>query len=422
MRLRFAVLVSVLFALAAAVPGATEAAPHHNRGLTINATPNPINAGDAVLIYGQLNGQPVGGQTILLYQHVAGSHRGYTLADQTTTQSNGFYSFENLPAVQSNTSYFTKEAGVHGVHSRTVYERVAALVSITANTTMADTNTPIVFSGHVTPNQAGHRVLLQEQNPNTGNWYTLKDGRLSPSSSDSISYRWRTPGVHDVRAEFPADGTNIAGASDGLTVTIQQAQVPGFSIQSSQPIIPEGSGVKISGVLQNGANTSVTLWARHADEARFRPVESIGTGGDGSYAFDQMPTVNTLYQVRTTFAPKRHSAVLFEGVRDVVRLTPSSTTSTVGGVVTFTGNVDPDKAGRMIHLQRLGADGDWHTVESVRVRFDSTFRFAWRFVRAGSFQFRARIYSDEHTVGAASPPVTITVSPVTTPTTLPPAS
>jgi hypothetical protein len=32
MRLRFAVLVSVLVALAAAVPGATEAAPHHNRG------------------------------------------------------------------------------------------------------------------------------------------------------------------------------------------------------------------------------------------------------------------------------------------------------------------------------------------------------------------------------------------------------
>ena len=419
MRLRFAVLVSVLFALAAAVPGATEAAPHHNRGLTINATPNPINAGDAVLIYGQLNGQPLGGQTILLYQHVAGSHQGYTLAGQTTTQSNGFYSFDNIAGVESNTSYFTKESGAQGVHSRTVDERVAALVSIAANPTTADTSTPITFSGQVTPNQAGHRVLLQEQNQKTGDWHTLKTGELSSSSSYSISYRWRTPGVRDVRALFPGDGTNIAGASDGVTVTIQQSQVPGFTIQSSQPIIPEGSSVQISGVLENGATTSVTLWARRADEAHFRPVQSMVTGSDGSYAFGQMPTVNMLYQVRTTFAPKRHTAVLFEGVRDVVSLTPSSTTSTVGGVVTFSGNVDPDKAGRMIHLQRLGSDGDWHTVETVRVRFDSTFHFGWRFARAGSFEFRARIYSDEHNVGAASPPVTITVTGMT-PVTVPP--
>ena len=413
-------LVSVLLALAAALPGATDAAPHHNRGLTINATPNPINAGDAVLIYGQLNGQPLGGQTILLYQHVAGSHQGYTLAGQTTTQSNGFYSFDNITGVESNTRYFAKEAGVHGVHSRTVDERVAALVSIAANPTTADTSTPIMFSGQVTPNQAGHRVLLQEQNQKTGDWHTLKTGRLSSSSSYAISYRWRTPGVRDVRALFPADGTNIAGASDGVTVTIQQAQVAGFTIQSSQPIIPEGSGVTISGVLSDGATTSVTLWERHADEARFRPVHSRVTGGDGSYSFTEMPTVSTLYQVRTTFAPKRHSAVLFQGVRDVVTLTPSSTTSTVGGVVTFSGNVDPDKAGRVIHLLRLGADGDWHTVETTRVRFDSTFHFGWRFARAGSFEFRARIYSDEHDVGAASAPVTITVSPVTTPTALPP--
>ena len=56
-----------------------------------------------------------------------------------------------------------------------------------------------------------------------------------------------------------------------------------------------------------------------------------------------MPNYNTVYQVRTTLAPRRHSAVLFEGVQDVLTLTtPSSTcTSEIGGSVTFTGTVLP---------------------------------------------------------------------------------
>ncbi len=47
MRLRFAMLCTALGAFALlAVPGLAGAAPSHNHGLTINATPNPIQAGD----------------------------------------------------------------------------------------------------------------------------------------------------------------------------------------------------------------------------------------------------------------------------------------------------------------------------------------------------------------------------------------
>ncbi len=44
-------------------------------------------------------------------------------------------------------------------------------------------------------------------------------------------------------------------------------------------------------------------------------------GSDGSYSFTDDPDENTVYQVRTSLPPKRHSAVLFEGVRDIVTLT-----------------------------------------------------------------------------------------------------
>jgi hypothetical protein len=114
--------------------------------------------------------------------------------------------------------------------------------------------------------------------------------------------------------------------------------------------------------------------------------------------------------VRTVSSPKRATAQLFEGVQDAVRMTASSTSSTVGGHVTFSGNVSPDKAGHAIYLQKLGADGDWHSVETRQVRQDSTFSFGWTFGSAGAKQFRARITGGPANVGGVSPAVTVDVT------------
>ncbi len=430
MRLRLAVLASVLSALVAvAAPALVSAAPRHNRGLTINATPNPILAGGGVLIYGKLNVAPIGGQTIVLYHHLAGSHRGFTRVAQTTTDAQGLYEFTRAEGVVlTNRSWLVREAGGQRVHSRAIHEQVAALVSMTPSAVTTDTDHQIVFTGHVTPSHAFERVLLQEQSGSSGDWRTIEVGELGPGSNYVIAYRWRVPGQHDVRAVFEGDDRNIRGESDPATVTIHQAQVPGFTVNSSTPILPEGSSVTISGVLDSQGTTvpepatSVTLWARSVGQSQFHAVGSTVTHTDGSYSFTEIPAVNTVYVVRTTLAPHRHTALLFEGVRDLVTMTAGSTTSTIGGTVVFTGNVNPNKAGHWIHLQRRGADGDWHAVEAVRVRSDSTFKFAWTFGKAGSEQFRARIYSDPYNAGAASSPVAITVTGTAPVSTLPPAS
>ena len=114
--------------------------------------------------------------------------------------------------------------------------------------------------------------------------------------------------------------------------------------------------------------------------------------------------------MRTTFAPHRHSAVLFEGVQDVLSMTASSPSSTVGGHITFSGNVSPDKAGHAVYLQKQGSDGAWHTVEVRFVNESSNFQFGWTFGAAGTKVFRARITGGPANVGAASPPVTIPVT------------
>ncbi len=432
MRPRFAVLAIVVTTLSAAVaPSVVSAAPRHNRGLTINAIPNPIDAGEGVLIYGHLNVPPVGGQTIVLYHHLAGSGLGYTHVGQTTTDSRGFFEFtREEDVVMTNRSWFVREAGIHQIHSRTVFERVAALVSLTASATTAVTGQPVVFTGHVDPSHAGERVVLQEQTA-SGDWRGLKSARLDGGSNYSITKSWRFAGDHTVRVVFPSDARNIRGTANPVTVAVQQKQIPGFSIASSDQLISYGQTVVISGVLDQPSgsattpepSTPVTLWARNAYQSQFTPVADTTTGSDGSYMFaPQAPSYNTVYQVRTTLAPRRHSAVLFEGVQDVLTLTPSATTSEVGGQVTFTGTVLPDKAGQVVYLQRLGADGDWHNEEIRLVTNASTFQFGWTFGKAGTYQFRARITAGGGNVGGASAPVTIQVSPATNPATLPPAS
>ncbi len=431
MRLRLAVLTSALIAIGGvAAPGLVSAAPRHNDDLTIAATPNPILAGEGVVIYGQLKGQNNTDQPIRLYHHVADSGHGYTLIGTTQTNSAGFYEFtreENV--VETNRSWFVR--GPDGSHSRTVYERVAPLISISANPTSTDTNHRVVFTGELTPNHAFERVYLQQEVGSGDDWHTLTSDQLGPDSRYVIAYRWRRPGVHDVRVLFRGDARNIVGASDPVTVNIEQAQVPGFTINSSDPIAPAGSSVTISGVLDQRQsttgepNTPVELLGRRPDQRHFVVLAKGTTGSGGSYSFTQSGlTTNASYYVATVPAKgvaRRHTAVLFQGIQDVLMLQASSSSVMVGQTVTFNGTVTPDKADHVIYLQREGKDGDWHNVQVQVVHSDGTFQFTWIAGAPGTFNFRARITSDERNVGSHSPPVSVTAT-LPPPSSLPPGS
>ena len=423
MRLRITVLACALAALAsAAAPSIAGAGPIHNRGLTIHAVPQHIIAGEAVLIFGQLKGPGHANQPITLY-HRINPNPGFTVIGTTRTNANGQYEFtRQLGIVDTNREWFTRGPGV--THSRTVHERVDALVSLAASSTGGLTRHPIVFSGHVTPDHTGGVVALQEQKGSSDDWTTIKTARIGAGSNYTISQAWRVPGAYDVRVKFRGDARNTSAVSDISSVVIEQTEVPGFTINSSDPIVQNGQAFTVSGVLDSPGtttpepNTSVSLFAKVPQSGGpYREVNTTTTGADGSYSFANLTsTTNELYLVRTTFAPRRHTAVLFQGVQDVVSMSSSSGTSTVDGHVVFTGSVSPDKAGHAIYLQKLGKDGDWHTVEVRFVDNASTFQFGWTFGTMGTKEFRARITGGPANVGGASAPVTIVVSqpPLTT--------
>jgi hypothetical protein len=461
MRTRLAVLVAVLGTLVTvATPGVASAAPLRNHGLTINVTPNPIVAGQGVLIYGQLNGVDHAGQTIYLYHRVVPA-AGFTLIQKTTTGPLGFYDFvRNDGIVVSNRSWFVRGPG--GTHSRTVNERVAALVTLRATpvggtTTVPVTGQTILLAGHVTPLHAYQPILIQKQNGVSGNnWSTIAMGFTDASSNFSIPHAWAQPGIYTLRAVFKGDPRNITGDSDLVTVTIEQRQNPAFTITSSSPTITYGQPVTISGILYEAASatplttnsttstsstttptpepsTLVTLYGKTAG-GTWQQLATTTTATDGSYSFLCAPTStstpscpnpvhNTVYQVRTTLTPVRSTASLYEGVQDVVTITGSGVlTATVGETITLTGTVQPDHTGHVIYLQSLGSDHAWHNVETGVVATGSTYSFTYAFGEAGTFQLRARIYGGPENVGAALPSVTVTVSGVAPIATLTPAS
>ncbi len=434
MRPRFVMLCSALSAVALpAAPGLAAAAPHHNRGLTINATPNPILSGEGVLIYGQLKGTGDAGKTVVLYHHISDrGHPGYQIIGQTTTDSFGFYKFTREEGVvRTNRSWFTRLAGDPTVHSRTVYERVEALVSLTSGTSGSGTvngvtNHPLTFAGHVDPNHAGERVYLQARSLGSDDWHALASGRLGAGSNYSITIHPRVAGTREVRAVFRGDDQNVRGVSDPLTVTIQQAQNPAFTINSATPVISYGSPATITGTLLSSTatpapSTAVTLCDRLADQSQFTCSQATTTGTDGSYSFTVSPTHNAVYYVRTVLPPARRTSALFIGVKDLITLSASSA-GTVGQSDTFSGTVTPDKSGKLVYLQRLGSDGDYHTVQVTQVQANGSYSISRVFGTAGSKTFRTRILGGEFNLGAASTPVTVTVALPTSTASLPPAS
>src|ERR1700733_13797933 len=420
MRVRVTVLVAALVACACAVMPSIAAAhgPIRDRALTIHNSPQSIVAGDPVLISGRLLGRDAANQQIVLW-HRINPQAQFTIIGRTRSNSSGRYEFTRQNGiVQSNRSWYVTGPALS--HSQTVHERVSAAVTLTPSATQATTRHAITFTGQVSPGHAGQTINLQAQRGDSNNWNTIKTARLNASSKYSIPVAWRFPGPREVRAVFPGDPRNTRGISAVSSVIVEQTEVPGFTIQSSSPIVLNQTPATISGtlLLSSGSTAdpgvSVALYASQPGRHDWSETQTTTTGLDGSYSFTVQGSTNERYQARTTFAPLRDSAVVFQGIQDVVSITSSAATAVVGQQVTFSGNVSPGKPGDAVYLERLGKDGNWHIVESSTLDRASDYTIGWTFGTPGAKQVRVQVLGDPQNVTgvSASVPITVTLPPV----------
>ena len=299
--------LGLLAALAlVAVPAGAFAKPHRAgvsqaHSISIKAIPNPIDAGDPLVVVGHLSGPANTNRVANLFHRLPGQAR-FSFVQSTRTDAGGNYLFNrNAGVVETNRAWLVRSAGAQ---SAIVHEGVRALITLNSSTTSAKSNQPVVFTGHVTPNHSGDVVRLQRQvGSNDDDWRNISGaaGRLGPASNYRIVHRFRVPDVDGItiRAVIGADRRNLRGVSKSLDLGIQQKQNPRFTLNASADPIKAGDSVTLTGTLAapNNAGRTVTLFARESGR-RYASVATATTDGSGNYSFTQAPVHTTVYQVR----------------------------------------------------------------------------------------------------------------------------
>jgi len=415
------VAATSLLAVAPAVASAHKhPSPRGRCRVNIALMPKLVTAGDSTEVSGQLNCEhrvSAVGQTVQLYAHVAGT-AGFVPVQSATTEAGGFYKLTTGPE-NTNTSFYVRSDGAQSATKRL---RVALQVTLNPLTNVAEggvieTGAPNqeTFTGTISPSTAdvGARVILQRENAATGEeWHRIGVGSVEPGGTFSIPHIFRVPGDASIRVLVRSDGLNAPSASNELEYEISQAQNPSLTIASSADPITYGQPVTISGVLA-GATTpqTVTLLGRTVHQQGFAPIAEVSTGAGGAYSFPaQVPVNSTLYRVKAGRGEK--SAVLYEGVKDVLTAEASPTTLAAGQAVTFSGTVAPDHAGHVIYLERENASGSgFHVVQKGYVLPNSTYSIVHQVYVPGTKVYRIDIPGGPDNGRAVSQLFTIQVTP-----------
>jgi hypothetical protein len=408
--------------LLALAPAAASAHKHPGGlgrcSINISVAERQITAGEQVQVAGQLKCIPVaggGGQAVTLYEYVAGT-AGYVPVQSTTTDTSGFYEFKP-PALNANTSFYVRS---HGAQSGRKKAHVALQVTLAGppEGTQIVTGAPNkqTFTGTVSPADVGARVILQRQNAVTGDeWHRIGFGQVvagGPTGGTfTIIHTFRVPGDASIRVLVRSDRINSPSPSNELDYDISQAQNPSLTILSSADPITYGQSTTISGVLA-GTTTSqpVTLLARTVHQRGFAPIAEVSTDTSGNYSFPaQAPVNSTLYRVQ---GAGQKSAVLYEGVKDVLTAEVSATTVQAGEALTFKGTVAPDQTGHIIYLERQNAKGTaFHVVQVGHVLPGSVYSIVHQVYVPGTKVYRIDIPGGPDNGRAVSQLFTVQVTP-----------
>ena len=413
--------ITAIALLVLLAPTAASAYKHPSPGgrcrISLNVAPREITAGDPVLAFGRLactRRVNAAGQTVKLFEHTLGQP-GYTLVQSTTTGALGFY--ELAPTdVDSNSTFYVRS---HGAQSGRRLVRVAAQVTLSGppegTQLLTGAANAVTFTGTVTPADAGATVILQRQNALTGNeWRRIGSSTVGAEGAFTIAHTFVVPGDANLRVLVRSHRTNIPSPSNVLEYEISQAQNPQLTITASSDPITYGQSVTISGVAAGLASTPVTLLARTARQHGFGPVAEVTTNAGGEYTFPaQSPVYSTFYEVKSGAKSSAvKSAVLYEGVKDVLTAEVSPSTVQAGQTLTFKGTVAPEHAGHIIYLERQNASGNgFHVVQVATIRAGSAYAITHTVYDAGTKVFRVRVPGDPENEGAVSAPFTIQVTP-----------
>ncbi|HWF35209.1 MAG TPA: hypothetical protein VG295_07545 [Solirubrobacteraceae bacterium] len=181
-------------------------------GLTIVVNPSTVSEGTNTNITGALTGATVASQKVDLYERPAGQST-FTDVAQTQTSATGTYQF--VRAVQTNTQWYTKAAGLQ---SPAESETVLAAIALHSSSIHPKAGARVMLSATVAPSHAGERVLLQRLRG--GKWVTIARPKLSARSAFRVAEKLpaRRASMR-FRVMLAADARNARSVSSAVALT-----------------------------------------------------------------------------------------------------------------------------------------------------------------------------------------------------------
>lgn len=387
----------------------------------------PVPNGEAVTINGTLSCpkaiSPAGHAVTLLQQ--SAPKAGFASVAAATTEAGGAFQVVT-PALTTNSIFY---AVVEGAQSARRTIRVSAPITaspptppdgaqlFTAGGHNLRKQNAVTFAGEVSSADAGAPVVLQRENA-TGpeDWRPIDRSFVDSHGKYAIVHHFQVPGEANIRVLVHPRKINAAAATSPVSYEISQAQNPALTIETSADPTPFDQPVTIKGVVAGAAaKTPVTLLARTAGGGPFAPVASAVTGDKGAYEFaKQTPLKNTAYKVSAASA---QSAVLFQGVKYALTVSPTIGTIAAGQPVTFSGAVLPALVGHVVYLERQGALRlGWRVIDVGTVSAPANpteaapFTIVHAFRTPGTARLRVKIPGDPGNQGAAGAPFELTVT------------
>jgi|HubBroStandDraft_6_1064221.scaffolds.fasta_scaffold03240_2 phospholipase C len=180
--------------------------------LTVTSAPNPSTDGQTVTIAGRLTAPHHSHAVVLLWRRLPGQRRFHPTA---ATRANHAGRYAITVRVDGNRWWYLTS---RGLRSRTVHQRVQALVSLAASETKAAPGDQVAFTGSVSPWHPGWQIVLQELA--TGGWQTVAQGALNGASAFSVGYAFPADGMYQVRAYLRWGAKNINSYSPAVTIVV----------------------------------------------------------------------------------------------------------------------------------------------------------------------------------------------------------
>jgi hypothetical protein len=277
----------------------------------------------------------------------------------------------------------------------------AAAPSASTGAATSVTSTSATLTGEVNPNNEPTTYYFEYGTTNTYGTRTPDQGptaAVKQNIAASAPISGLAPGseYHYRLVAVNASGTR-AGRDRKFTTPSD------LSFGARPRVAVFGRPVLLSGVLGGPAIAAVdvSLEANPYPFAGFKKVAETKTDASGHYAFNQTPSVNTMYRTVASTRPQTESATVTLPVRPRISLGIKR----VGGSRRFSGTVAPAHTGATIRIQRR-VGKRWRTVKRVVLAATSDpgrSRYSTRIRSAPTGLYRASLVADaDHAAGVSA--------------------